>query len=73
MVRRKKKLFEIKVYEFNVNEKRFFRAESSGFSVPSRTIKGAINNLLKDLNWYYNGLKQNLKEKNNEKEKSKCK
>jgi len=53
MVKRKK-LIEIKVYEINIRDlKRFYRAESEGFSVPSRTIKGAVDCLLKELKGLY--------------------
>lgn len=44
----KQKLFEIKVYKMNV-DKKFYRAESQGISCPSRTIRGAIVQLYKDL------------------------
>lgn len=47
-MRKKRKLFEIKVYEYNTTH-RFYRAEHRGISVPSRTIKGAVNGLLKTL------------------------
>jgi len=48
MVRIRRKLCEIKVYEMNTST-RFYRAECEGLSVPSRTIKGCVDNLLKEL------------------------
>ena len=44
-MRKIKKLFEIKVYEYNVDG-RFYRAECDGISIPAKTIKGAVNKLL---------------------------
>jgi len=49
-MRVKKKLCEIKIYKYTTATDRvFYRAESMGISYPSRTIKGCVNGLLKDL------------------------
>jgi hypothetical protein len=51
-MRIRKKLFEIKVYEMNM-DKGFYRAESNGISVPSKTINGAIKELLNSLDTFF--------------------
>jgi len=52
-MRQKEKLFEIKVYKYNnLSNKPFYRAESNGISVPTKTIKSSILKLIKDLKYF---------------------
>jgi len=46
MVRIKRKIGEIKLYEYNINDSKFYRAKMDGISSPGRTINSAIKRLL---------------------------
>jgi len=48
-MRIRKKLFEIRIYEYDFMDEHFFRAEAKGISASGSSVRIAINDLLKEI------------------------